>query len=599
MNIKSNFSSAGFTLIESIVGIAILALFAVGIYGAFSLAARVVEASRMLVSSAALANEEFEIAHNLPYAQVGIVNGIPSGKLLHEQNITRDNFNFLVVTSVRNIDDPFDGTLGGTPSDTSPDDYKLMEVDISVPSDPRFVTQTYAEYIAPKNLENSTTNGALFVNVFDANGNAVEAANVHVENDATNPPTVVDDTTDNKGILEIVDVPPGVNAYKIMVSKNGYSQDRTYPVGSSTNPNPVTPDATVAIQQVTQTSFVIDQTSVLNVDSVTETCVPVLNIAFALQGSKLIGTNPDVLKFQNNFSTGATGSISLTGLEWDTYTLTFTDTVHDLAGSISPIPLSLAPGSTQDVKIVATDKDPDSLLVSVQQGGTNLPLSGATVVLSQGTSTEQLITGRGFLRQSDWSGGSGQENFTSQTAYESSDGNIETGDPAGEIKLKNSFGYYAASGNLTSSTFDTGSASNFYQLEFSPTDQPAVTGTSSVLLQIATNNDDSTWNFSGPDGTASTFYTATNTDISSINDGNRYFRYKIYLNTASSTYTPDVGEVDFTFSSLCVPSGQVLFSGLTPGDYTLDVSEAGFQTSDDQISVSAPWQQQQITLMPQ
>ncbi|HTX86979.1 MAG TPA: prepilin-type N-terminal cleavage/methylation domain-containing protein, partial [Candidatus Nanoarchaeia archaeon] len=571
MPLKFKFNSSGFTLIEGMVGLAVFAVFAAGIYGAFTAATRLMETSRLLISSAALANEEFEIAHNLPYASVGIVSGLPAGKIPHLQNITRDNFNFQVETTVRSIDDPFDGTLGGAPNDTSPADYKLMEVKITVPNNARFPAQIYTEYIAPKNLENSTANGALFIRVFDANGQPVSQANVHIANTALNPPIIIDDTTNDLGVLEIVDVPPSVSSYSIMVSKPGYSSDQTYPPGAPGNPNPNKPDATVVAQQVTQTSFVIDHTSTLNIESVTQTCAPVPNVGFNLQGSKLIGSSPDVLKYDNNFNTGASGAI-VYDLEWDTYTLTFTDTARDLAGAISPIPLSLAPGSAQDVKIIATNKNPDSLLISVLQGGTNLPLSGATVQLSRGTTTEQLITGRGFLRQTDWSGGSGQENFIDQTAYSDSDGNIETNNPAGEIKLKSDLGLFAAAGNLTSSAFDTGSASNFYQLQFLPIDQPSAAGANSVRLQLAANNDNSTWNFTGPDGTASSFYTATDTNINLANNGKRYLRYKIYLSTASSTYTPDVGEVNFTFSSLCVPSGQILFTGQEPGNYTLDVS---------------------------
>ena len=596
INIRTT-NSAGFTLIEGIVGIAIFSLFAIGIYGAFTLASQLVEVSRMLVASAALANEQFEIAHNLPYSDVGLISGgIPRGKLSQQQNIARDNFNFLVLTTVRNIDDPFDGTIGGSPNDTSPADYKQMEVTISVPGNTRFSPQTYTEYIAPKNLENSSTNGALFVRAIDSNGQPVPQANVHIENNSLLPALVIDDVTNNAGVLEIVDTPPSVKAYSIKVSKAGYSQDQTY-AASSTNPNPTTPDATVAIQQVTQTTFVIDRTATLNVESVTETCAPVANISFSLVGSKLIGL-PNELKYSNNLTTGASGAKSITGLDGDTYTLTYTDTTHDLAGSISPIPLSLAAGSSQDVKLISVLKNPRSLLVSVRQAGTTLAEAGATVEL-QATSTEQLITGRGFLRQSDWSGGSGQENFLDPTAYSSSDGNIETGNPAGEIKLKEALGTYAAAGELTSSIFDTGSASNFYQLTFLPTDQPAETGLQSVRLQIATNNDETTWNFTGPDGTASSYYTATDTNIDASHNNTRYLRYKIYLATASTTFTPDVGEVSFTFTSLCVPLGQVLFDGLDAGTYTLTVSKSGFQTSIEQININSPWSSHQVDLQPE
>ena len=591
-------NSRGFTLIESIVGIAIFAVIALGIYEAFAQSMKLAAVSQQMVASAALATEQFEIIHNLPYADVGVIAGIPSGKLAASQDIIRNNADFLVKTTVRNIDDPFDGTLGGVPNDTSPADYKLVELAISVPDNPMFAPETFTEYIAPKNLESATTNGSLFVRVFDANGKAVSGAAVHIENHQATPAIIIDDSTNNDGVLEIIDVPPGIMAYQIAVSKDGYSQDQTYPSGASGNPNPVKTHVTVVAQQVTQVSFAIDKTSVLSVDSVTQTCAPVPSIAFSLAGTKLIGASPDVLKFQNNFSTGA-GTVSIPGLEWDTYDLSVNDPIYDLSGAISPIRFSLAPGSTQDVKIVVAPKAPDSVLVSVKQAGTSLPLSGVDVAMIKGSYSKQLITGRGFLRQTDWSGGSGQTSFSDATKYFSADGNIDDANPAGEIKLKNAFGDYAVSGSLISSTFDTGSASNFYQFTFAPLDQPVAAGTSSVRFQIATNNDNATWDFKGPDGSSGSFYTAADSNINAVHNGDRYLRYSAYLSTASTTYTPNVGEVDFTFSSLCVPSGQVMFDSLDSGDYTLTVDKAGYQSQSETVPVNVPWQQLEIILMPE
>lgn len=592
-------SKSGFTLIEAIVGLTIFAIIAVGVYQTFSMATQLIYVSRLMITSAALSTEQFEIIHNLPYADVGIVSGIPSGVLTASQNITRDNANFLVETTIHNIDDPFDGTIGGTPNDSSPADYKSVEITISVPGNSRFKPQTYTEYVAPKNLENSSTNGALFVRVFDANGQPIEGANVHIENNSTTPATIIDDVTNKDGDLQIVDVPPGIEVYEITVSKTGYSQEKTYPNGDPGNPNPVKAHATVLMQQVTQISFAIDIGSTLNVESLTETCGSISNVSFSLVGAKLIGLSPDVLKYSEIFSTNASGVKTINNLEWDTYNLTITDSLYDLAGTISPIPFSLTPGSTQDVKVVTSLKNPNSLLVGVKQGGSGLPLSGATVKLEKTGFESELITGRGFLRQTDWTGGSGQDNLTDQTKYFSSDGNIETNNPAGEIKLKDAFGEYAGSGALISSTFDTGSVSNFYQIIFTPQDQPVQTGADSVKLQVATNNDNATWSFKGPDGTDGSFYSAADTNINSVHNGDRYFRYQIYLSTASTTYTPNVGEISFTFSSLCVPPGQVMFSGLDNDSYTLTISKSGYQTSVENINISQPWQQHEITLMPE
>jgi len=109
-NKNKKLNSKGFTLLESVVGIAVFLIFAIGIYGTFIQASRLVQTSRILVSASALANEQFEIAHNMPYSYVGTVDGVPPGKIPAAQNLTRDNLRFLVETTIRNVDDPFDGT---------------------------------------------------------------------------------------------------------------------------------------------------------------------------------------------------------------------------------------------------------------------------------------------------------------------------------------------------------------------------------------------------------------------------------------------------------------------------------------------------------
>jgi prepilin-type N-terminal cleavage/methylation domain-containing protein len=592
-------NNKGFSLIETLVAMAVFAVFAIGIYQAFIGAIRLVRTSGLMVEASSVANEQFEIAHNLAYSDVGLISGIPAGKLQASKMVVRGSATFLVKTTVRNIDDPFDGTLGGSPGDTSPADYKLVEIAISLPANPQFKPLAYTKFIAPKNLENSSTNGALFVHVIDANGQPVSEASVHIENNAAIPPIVVDDVTNSNGYLQIVDVPPAVEAYEVSVFKAGYSSEQTYQSGAVGNPNPIKKHATVAAQTVTDISFSIDVTGTVNMETVTETCAPVPNVGFDLGGAKLIGMTPDIVKYQNSFATGVDGKAAVNGLEWDTYNLVINDAGKHLAGSISIVPFTLNPGSTQDVKMVVADNDPNSVLVSVKQAGTQLPLSGVEVKLESGTSSVQKITGRGFLRQTDWSGGSGQEVFSNQTQYQSSDGNIEDNDPAGDVRLKSIASLYASDGYLTSSAFDTGSVSNFYQLGFLPLSQPAAVGTSSVKLQIATNNDNTTWDYLGPDGSSSTFYTLSDLNINSAHNGDRYFRYRLYLSTASSTVTPSVTEVSFTFSSLCVPSGQAVFNGLADGIYTLTASKTGFQTYTDNINVSIPWQQQDIILQPE
>ena len=112
-------------------------------------------------------------------------------------------------------------------------------------------------------------------------------------------------------------------------------------------------------------------------------------------------------------------------MEWDTYALTMTDGTHELQGAIPLLPLTVAPNAVQDLQVTVKPKNPQSLLIAVKDASTLLPVSDASVKLEKTGFERILTTGRGFLRQTDWAGGGGQEVFSDQTRYAGDDGNIE------------------------------------------------------------------------------------------------------------------------------------------------------------------------------
>lgn len=590
----------GFSLVELIIGSAVFALIAVSVYQSYTSLISLVSAARVKITATDLVNEQFELIRNLTYSQVGISGGIPSGVLSATETFQRDNGTFELTRTIRNIDDAFDGTIGGAPNDLSPADYKLVELTLTCSNCKNFPEFSVVGRVAPKNLETASTNGALFVRVFDGNGNPVSGASVHIVNDQATPIITINDVTDNQGMLQIVDAPPGANAYQISVSKLGYTSDMTED-STPQNPNPSKPHATVALQQVTQISFVIDQVSTAHISTITDTCASVPSVSFNMRGNKLVGVNPDVYKFDEIFSTDSSGKKTVDYLEWDTYDLSLTGTTHYIAGVNPLLPVSILPGATQNIDLVLTASGPRHLMVTVKDSATTLPLSGADVNISGNGVDETFTTGLGFLGQTDWSGGSGQSDFSNETQYLSSDGNIDTGSPVGEIKLANSFGVYATNGTLTSSTFDTGTSSNWGSLLWSPTAQPLETGSDNVLFQISTsltNDATTTWSFLGPDGTAGSFYDLAVQNINSVHNGARYLKYKTYINTASTTFSPNIADISFTFTSSCVPPGQVLFSNLSNGSYTLTVSKTGYATQVIPVSINSNWQQREVILAP-
>lgn len=97
---------------------------------------------------------------------------------------------------------------------------------------------------------------------------------------------------------------------------------------------------------------------------------------------------------------------------------------------------------------------------------------------------------------------------------------------------------YLTSGTYESATITLASEAAFNYLSYTTT---APAGTT-IGLQIATNSDNATWNYIGPDGTAATYYSA-NGAIPYAAAAGRYVRIKAYLTSAGAT-TPSL--LDFT-----------------------------------------------------
>ena len=588
----------GTTFIETIIAVAFFVGVSLALYGVYGKIIQMTRTIRLRELIATIANEQIEIIRNLPYSDVGTVAGVPNGVIPPSQDLIRQGYTFRVDTYIRNIDESYDGTLGGNPNDLSPADNKLIEIKIRCEGCSISDYQTFTTTVAPKNLETSSTNGALFVYVIDANGQPVSGANIYIDNTLVNPDVHINDNTNADGVLQVVDTIPSIESYEIVADKSGYTQDKTYASTDLGGSVPVLPHMSVAVQQISQVTLVIDKVSSTDITTVDSQCNTVPNFSFDMTGTKKIGTSPDVYKYSEDLQTNSSGSLSLSDLEWDTYTITPIDSIYDLIGSNPLLQFTLSPNSSQNLQLVVAPKQSKTLLVTVKDSSTGLPLTDATVELEMNNSTvDEKTTGRGSFTQTDWSGFSGTELFTvGSDDYFDSDGNVERSSPLGELKLDYEFGSYSSSGYLTSSTFDTGSESNFYDIVWGPTDQSPLTGLDSVKFQVASNNDGLTWNFVGPDGTSSTFYTSGNQTLSNIHNGNRYIRIRTYLSTANTSVSPNISDISFTYTSSCTPPGQVAFQDLDPGTYTVLVSKNGYNTSFSNVDMSSSWQQIEFSL---
>jgi hypothetical protein len=580
-------SRQGTSFIDLLISMAIIAVLFGGIYLIyFSIVTSIANISVRTAATAAI-NGEIETVRNLPYDSVGTVGGVPAGVIPQSQVQSVGSYSFTLQTTVRNIDDPFDGTLGGSPNDTAPADYKLVSVQATCPLCNNFLSVEMTTTVAPKNLESATQNGSLFISALDANGAPISGVAVRVVNTLVSPSIDLTDTTNANGVLQLVGVPTSTQGYQIWVSKPGYSSDQTYQPGAPANPNPVNPYATVAAQTVTGVTFAIDRTSMLSVSVTDNRCVPAGNELFSVQGSKLIGTNPNVLKFATTTPTNAGGSAVLGNIEWDTYSLFLDDVTKNVVGMMPQSPIAIDPSSSATFHFIVAPAANPSLLVTPVDSMTGAAVPNASVTASKNGFSRTLTAGHAFLGQTDWSGG----NYLAQS------GGLDIDTVPGVITLlKNASGTYNTGTNdyLISNSFDLGgSNSNFYSLSWDPISQP---GAATLMFQIAANNDNATWNFIGPDGTSGTFFTSPSGTLPPALQGNRYLSYKVYMSTSDENFTPELDDMSLEFSADCVPQAQTFFAGIPQGNYTVTATAGGYANGSTTVSVSSGAQSATVSL---
>ncbi len=587
LGVNAQTSQLGFTIIETLIGLTILSIVSTSIYFAYSNVLDIVQSAQYNSVALDTIESEVESVRNMRYEDVGVVEGAPQGLLAQEKIISVGTTDLVLHTYVRNIDDPFDGTLGGTPGDTAPADYKLVEFQVTCDTCPRHNLISMSTYIAPKNLESTSRRGNLFIRVFDAAGIAVSGATVHITNTLASPDIDLTDITNTDGVLQLVDTATGSAAYRVEVSKSGYSSDRTYAPGSPANP--IKPDATVANQQLTIASFAIDRVSSLTIRARDQFCAPTSSFDALVTGAKNIGTNPDTPKYSVAHTTDANGLVTLGSLEWDTYSLVPTDTAFDIAGAHASLSFSIDPNTQHTLTWMTYAKSANALLVSVVDAS-GQPLNDALVHVTGTGYDESRTTGHWALTQTDWPAGS----------YDSASAFIETSS-GGVLTLKESNGSYASASEewLISNTFDIGTSSmDFDTLNWSPASQPQPAGDNSLRMQLAANNDNTTWAWTGPDGTGTSYFTTSGDAIPVSLNGNRYIRYRAILKTDSEQIASSLEDVSINYASGCVMSGQAYINGLALETYDVTITRSGYQPVTLSVPISTAWERIIVSLTP-
>jgi type II secretory pathway pseudopilin PulG len=569
-------NSEGFSLVEAVAGIGIFVLLVTSVLGVFGAMQRATKDSREQIVLSSLASSYLEIVKNMPYNQVGTASGNPPGILADSTTpVVRviENREYNIYYEVTYIDDPADGTILNA-TDGAPNDYK--QIKMSIQNITTGVTSKFITNISPKNLENQD-GGALLVRIIDAQGNPVPDASVSITTTNGAPAIVLNRTSDNDGRVLEVGLPVRSDAYHIVATKPGYSTDSTYPI-TALNPNPVKPDGTIAAGQVTSITLAIDLLSSLDILTLDTLCQPLNNVGVNVAGAKLIGTNPNIRKFNNSYVSVA-GLIDLDDIEWDTYTPTLLAGQPYVVSGTSPIQsINVLPDSHQVFTLILAPSTPNSLLIIAKDAATGAPIEGASLTVDYNNAANDRdygTTGGSVWVQNSWTGGAGQTSLNSKNKYWTNTSTIDINTNPEGVRLSKDGSSYPASGMVESSTYDTlSSATKYTTILWAPTSQSADT---SVKFQVATNNDDTTWNFKGPDGTDSTYYTVPGTTINSIHNNNRYIRYRAFLETNDDKITPVLTSININYVLSCNAPGQSFFPGLgQSNNYKVIISKPGF-----------------------
>lgn len=395
---------AGFTLVETLVGLAVLMSFFAAAVVIFSVVLDTIGRSRLKQQAVALAVEHLELVRNLSYDDIGTVGGIPAGVLPQSTVISRNGQDYTVRYSVVYIDDAFDGVA---PTDIISTDYKRVRVEVSWGGPYASVRPvTLLSDAMPDGLESMVGGGVLFLTAVNSVGTAVGGASVRIVNNDVAPAIDLTLNSDTNGRVILPGAPVCNLCYQISVTRSGYSSDQTY--SSAVVANPLKPHATVIEGEVTSLTFAIDQTSTLDITTTgprENNYPPFSGVQFTLTGSKSIGTDTndtEVKKYRQVHSSGAGGRIVLSGLEWDTYTITIPNPSSvDLAGTSPVSPLALAAGATQPVIIVTTSATSNNLLF-VALDIDERPIATTTATLRAGAfiATQSAgVAGRGDVGQ--------------------------------------------------------------------------------------------------------------------------------------------------------------------------------------------------------
>jgi hypothetical protein len=384
----------GFTLIETLFFIFIFAIVTTTFYSVFTLGMKYIIDAKVHLVADALVNERMEIMHNLSYANIGTESGIPSGVIPEREVVTRSDRSFYIFTFVQYVDDPLDGTQGGSPDDATPNDYKRVRVKVAWEDDENSPNSVVlVSNFAPPKKETPTGGGTLSVNVLNKDGHGVAQANVHIVNSGKG--VNINSMTDSTGNLTFPSAPADGQNYQISVTKNGYYSVQTYP------PYPITPDfdpvdehAAVTAGLLNVFAIITDRAVNFNILTLDPFGNSLADIDYNLKGGRKKGdtvpiASDPIYDFDDDYNSGSQGKNEFNDRSYGAYTFTPSTSQYEFIkldnSASTPGSFEVQPGDDLEIKAIFADKNINSLIAIVKTATDSMPIEEASVRLKNDT----------------------------------------------------------------------------------------------------------------------------------------------------------------------------------------------------------------------
>ena len=372
----------GFTLIDVLVGTALLLIVMIGFFTEFQLLFKVLSQSQGKTIALALANEQVEIIRNLPYEDIGTEFGSPPGEIPQTRTEKVDNNTYTITTDIIYIDDPFDGS---SPEDDYPGDYKKARIEVSWAEHQLTKSVVEIANFSPPNLESEIGGGVLSIYVNDRESGApIPNAQVRIINSQIEPAINILTTTDNNGWLSRPGLTESEN-YEISVNQTDYDEHKTYSNSSTLDPEPEYSHAQVNNGEKTTRYFLISKTSVINIKTIDNDNNPLPNISFEIKGGRVIGLNPNddsiVYSYENNLTTDTNGEKQLNNMSGGEYYFEITSLDYNILTPNIENPLIVESNSQESITLTLAPIDQPCLRIIIKDSETGDGISQASVRL--------------------------------------------------------------------------------------------------------------------------------------------------------------------------------------------------------------------------